>query len=76
VLELLGNAKLIARIVRVARGSKRAPRAGRFKVVARFTGKARRKLARRRSVTLVARLIVTDAAGNRTRKSKRIRLRR
>lgn len=75
-LEVFGDSKLLARSVRVARGTKRAARPGRYRAVAKFTRAAKRKLARKRSVRLTVRLTVTDGGGKRVRKNKRVVLRR
>jgi hypothetical protein len=57
--------KLVAaRTVRVARGSKRVASAGKARVVVKLTRKARARFRGRKSVKLVVRLTVTDAAGN------------
>jgi hypothetical protein len=65
-----------ARPVVVARGSRRLSAAGRARVIARFTSKAKRRLRRTRSVRLTIRATATDRAGNRGTKSRRVTLRR
>jgi hypothetical protein len=77
VLQLSANSRLLAsRRVRVARGTLAVAHTGRNRIVAKFTRKARRRLAKRRAVRLRLVLTVKDAAGNRTKKAARIRLRR
>jgi hypothetical protein len=49
---------------------------GAVKLVARFTKKAKRKLARLRSAKLTLRLTATDAAGNVTVRKKTVKLKR
>jgi hypothetical protein len=61
---------------RVARGAKAIAGAGKSRLRARFNPGARRRLGRRRGVTVRVRLTVTDAAGNASTRSKRVRLRR
>ena len=65
----------IARTVSVARGVKNA-KAGRNTIVAKFTRKAKRKLRRARRVKATAVLTLTDAAGNRTTKRRKVTLAR
>jgi hypothetical protein len=60
----------------VGRGSRRLPRAGTYRVVARFTRKAKRRYRRLRRVRLTARVTVRAAGGGATTKRRRITLRR
>jgi hypothetical protein len=62
--------------VRVARGSRKLTASGRGTVTAKFTRKARRGLGRRRSVKVLVVLTVTDAAGQKSVKSRRVTLKR
>jgi hypothetical protein len=55
----------------VGRATKRLTHAGTTTVVARLGSTARRGLAHRRSVTLWVEITVTDAAGNRSRTTRR-----
>jgi hypothetical protein len=66
----------MARTKVVGRGSRSLPRAGRYKVVAKFTRKAKRRYRRMRKVTLTARVTVRASGGGTTTKRKRITLRR
>jgi len=60
----------------VAKGSATASQAGAVKVVLKLTKKARKRLARVRRVTATLRVLATDAAGNRTLVTKRLKLKR
>jgi hypothetical protein len=76
-LQLFASSRVFAsRRIRVARGTLPVAHTGRNRIVAKFTRKARRRLVKRRAVTLRLVLTVKDAAGNRTKKAARIRLRR
>ena len=66
----------IARTRVVGRGSKRLPRAGRYRVVAKFTKRAKRRYRRLRKVKLTARVTVKARDGGSTTKVRRITLRR
>jgi hypothetical protein len=66
----------IARSVVVGRGATRLTAPGSKRVRVRFSEKARRGLARARSVRLALRAVITDAAGNRRTLSRRVTLRR
>lgn len=61
---------------RVARGTLRVTRTGKQKLVLKFTRKAKRAFRTRRKVTLSLVLVVKDAAGNPTRKTAKVVLRR
>jgi hypothetical protein len=60
----------------IARGSARLNGRGKTKLTLRFTGKARRALARSRSVKLTIRVTATDAAGNVTTTRRSVTLKR
>ena len=66
----------IARSVVVGRGSARLTAPGSRRVRVRFSDRARRGLARARSIRLTLRAVITDAAGNRQTLSRRVTLRR
>jgi hypothetical protein len=76
LVQLLGSGRFAARTTVVAKGSRSLPRAGRYKVVAKFTRKAKRRFRRMRKVTLTARVTVRASGGGTTTKRKRITLRR
>jgi hypothetical protein len=65
-----------ARRVSVARGSRTFTAAGRYRITARFTKRAKRRLVGASSARLALRLAVLDAAGNRTVVTRRVKLRR
>jgi hypothetical protein len=69
-----GQAKLKKKSV--ARGSKKLAKAGTFKLVLKFTKKARKQLKRKRAVKLTVSTVVSDAAGNKTTLRKSIKLKR
>ncbi|HEX2234417.1 MAG TPA: hypothetical protein VHG69_13750 [Thermoleophilaceae bacterium] len=75
-VQLLGSGRFAARTTVVGRGSRTLARAGRHRVVAKFTRKAKRRFRRMRRVTLTARATVRAAGGPATTKRRRIRLRR
>ena len=60
----------------VGRGSKKLPRAGTYKVVAKFTSRAKRRYRRLRKLPLTARITVKATNGKSTTKQRRITLRR
>jgi hypothetical protein len=66
----------LARTKVVGRGARTLPRAGRYKVVAKFTRKAKRRYRRMRRVRLTARVTVRATGGGATTKRRRITLRR
>jgi hypothetical protein len=65
-----------AKKVTVAKGSKRFRAAGKQKLVLKFTRKARKKLARKRSLKLTLTVKVVDGANNGATTTKRITLKR
>jgi hypothetical protein len=68
--------RLLSRSTDVAGGVARLRQAGKTTLRLRFTKRARKALARRRTVKLVVHVTVTDAAGNTTTARKRVVLRR
>jgi hypothetical protein len=60
----------------IARGKARLNAPGKVKVKLRFTRAARRALKSKRSVKVTIRVTVVDAAGNATKRTKRVTLRR
>jgi hypothetical protein len=71
-----GLRTVVARTVRVASGSKRVTKAGKVKVTAKFTKKARSKLRRKRKVKLTAVLTFKDASGRTGTSKKKVTLKR
>jgi hypothetical protein len=65
-----------ARRIRVARGSRTFAAAGRYRITARFTKRAKRRLARARSAKFALRLTVADPSANKTVVRRRVKLRR
>jgi CSLREA domain-containing protein len=61
---------------RAARGTLKITKTGRQRLVVKFTKKARKAFAKRKKVTLSLVLTVKDAAGNGTRKTAKVRLKR
>jgi hypothetical protein len=80
VLELFTNVRKrpLAKIVRmrVAAGSRTLAAPGQYKIVAKFTRKAKKRFVRAQRLVVSVRLTVSDAAGNKTVKTKRVVLRR
>jgi len=80
VLELFTNVRKrpLAKIVRmrVAFGSRTVAAPGRYKIVAKFTRKAKKRFAKANRLVVSVRLTVSDAAGNKTVKTKRVVLKR
>ncbi|HZX54875.1 MAG TPA: hypothetical protein VFE86_09335 [Ilumatobacteraceae bacterium] len=60
----------------VAKKTVKFSKAGTYRVVLKFTKKAKRQLKRKRSVKLVLTTVVSDAAGNKTPLTKRVTLKR
>jgi hypothetical protein len=71
-----GLRTVIARTVKVASGSKRVTKAGKVKVTAKFTRKARSKLRRKKKVKVTAVLTFKDASGRIGTKTKKLTLKR
>jgi hypothetical protein len=67
---------VMAKTATVAAGSLRVDKAGRYKVVAKFSKKAKARLARLRSVKLTAALTFVDAAGNTANANGKLTLKR
>jgi CSLREA domain-containing protein len=65
-----------ARRKRVARGTLKITKTGKQKLVVKFTKKAKRAFKKRRKVTLSLVLTVKDAAGNTTKKTAKVVLKR
>jgi Bacterial Ig-like domain len=66
----------LARSVEVGRATAGLPAGGSRTAVVRFKRRARRALAKRRSVRLTLRTVISDSAGNRLTLSRRLTLRR
>jgi CSLREA domain-containing protein len=62
--------------LRIASGSVAVPAPGQYRIVAKFTRKAKKRFARTQRLVVNLRLTVSDAAGNTTVKTKRLVLRR
>lgn len=71
-----GGAELLLRKTTIAAAARALPRAGATRLVLRFTAKARRELASRRSVVLTLRVLVLDRAANPRLLTRRVMLRR
>ena len=65
-----------AKTVTVGKGSKTFAGKGKQILVLKFTAKARKKLARKRSVKLQLRVTVRDGAGNKTTQTRKVTLKR
>jgi hypothetical protein len=65
-----------AKTVTVGKGSKTFAASGKQTVVLKFTSKARKKLARKRSVKLELRVTVRDRAGNKTTQTRKVTLKK
>lgn len=81
LLELFTNVRKrrgVARIVRlrIASGSLAIAAPGQYRIVAKFTRKAKKRFAKANRLVVTVRLTVSDAAGNKTVKTKRVTLRR
>ena len=73
-----GTARVTAKLGRKTVGSakKKLARAGSHRIVVKFNRKARKQLKRRRKVSLKIVTVVTDGAGNASRQSRKLTLKR
>jgi hypothetical protein len=65
-----------AKTVTVGKGSKSFAASGKQTIVLKFTSKARKKLARKRSIKLELRVTVRDGAGNKTTRTRKVTLKK
>ena len=66
----------VAKSTRVAHGTLKVTKTGKQKLVVKFTRKAKKALAKKKKVTLTLMLTVKDAAGNATKKTAKLTLKR